>query len=68
MKKITRRSFLKTGAGSLLSLAGAGLGGRYYAESVEPYWLETNLFKIFHPLIPEGFNGLRIVQFSDTHL
>ncbi|WP_409292000.1 metallophosphoesterase [Peribacillus sp. SCS-37] len=68
MKKWTRRSFLKSSLGVLLSAAGAGAGGKYYAEEVEPRWLEVNSYKISHKLIPRGFGGIKIVQFSDTHI
>ncbi|PLT28008.1 metallophosphoesterase [Peribacillus deserti] len=68
MKKKTRRSFIKSSLGALLSLAGTSIGGKYYAEQVEPRWLEVNSFTIAHKLIPKGFNSTKIVQFSDTHL
>lgn len=67
-KNITRRSFIKKSLGSILALSGIGIGGRYYTHEVEPKWLEINTIAISNPLIPKGFSGLRIVQFSDTHL
>ncbi|MFJ7976223.1 metallophosphoesterase [Peribacillus sp. JNUCC 23] len=65
---LTRRSFLKKTVGTILSLTGAGIGGRYYAHDIEPKWIEFNEIIIQHSLIPKGFNGMKIVQFSDTHL
>lgn len=65
---LTRRSFLKKIVGTILSLTGAGIGGRYYAHDIEPKWIEFNEIIIQHSLIPKGFNGMKIVQFSDTHL
>ncbi|WP_028393023.1 metallophosphoesterase [Bacillus cihuensis] len=65
---MTRRSFLKKTVSTLLTLTGAGIGGKYYAHDIEPNWIEFNEIVIQHPLIPKGFNGMKIVQFSDTHL
>jgi predicted MPP superfamily phosphohydrolase len=67
-KKVTRRSFLKRVFGSLLSLAGIGAGGYYYAGHIEPRLLEIKHISISNKLIPKGFNQFKIVQFSDTHL
>lgn len=67
-KKITRRTFLKKGILSLLTLASIGAGGKYYIHNIEPNWLEINHVPIRHDLIPNGFQGLTILQFSDTHL
>lgn len=67
-KNITRRSFIKRTLGAILALFGIGIGGRYYSHEVEPKWLDLSTISISNPLIPEGFNGLKIVQFSDTHL
>ncbi|WP_245676687.1 metallophosphoesterase [Bacillus solimangrovi] len=44
-------------------------GGTYvYARYIEPRLIRTNLEKIVAPQIPESFDGLRILQFSDTHI
>jgi len=64
----TRRGFIKN---SLFFLAGSLLftsAGYTYARLIEPKRLITNKHTIHHPLIPKKFNGIRIVQFSDTHL
>lgn len=67
-KNMSRRSFLKKSAGALLSITGLGMGGHYYAHDIEPGWIDIKRITIKHKLIPEGFNGFKIVQFSDTHL
>lgn len=65
---ISRRTFLKKSLGTLLAVTGAGVGGGYYAHDIEPKWLEIKHLYISHPLIPNGFNGIKMAQFSDTHL
>lgn len=67
-KKISRRTFLKKLAGILLIVIATGTGGYYYARNIEPKLLDINRNKISHPLIPQGFDQFKIVQFSDTHL
>ena len=37
-------------------------------KDIEPSWVDVTHFTYSHPLIPESFNHIRIVQFSDTHL
>jgi uncharacterized protein len=67
-KKIKRRTFLKSTFGTILTVLGLGSGGYFYANQVEPSLLEINKLEIKHPLIPPSFSGVKIVQFSDTHL
>ena len=67
-KKITRRTFVKRVAGSILAMFAAGSGGYYYAKEVETRVLDVNRYSITHPKIPIGFDQFKIVQFSDTHL
>lgn len=67
-KKMTRRSFLKKASASLLALAGAGIGSRFYAERIEPYWVDIINHTITDSHIPNRFSGTTLVQFSDTHL
>lgn len=66
--KISRRVFLKRIFGSLLSIIGIGTGGFYYAREIEPNFLDLQTLSITHSLIPKGFNGVKLIQFSDTHL
>ena len=66
--QISRRNFIKKGFLALLAAAGCGAGGRVYAEHIEPNWLDIVNHTISDPLIPKGFSGIKIVQFSDTHL
>ncbi|KKK34373.1 metallophosphoesterase [Mesobacillus campisalis] len=65
---MTRRSFLKKIFGGLIAIGGAGAGGYYYAHEIEPKLLEITRHTIQSPLLPPGFDGLKIVQFSDTHV
>jgi uncharacterized protein len=65
---MTRRSFIKRIFGGILAIAGAGAGGYYYAHEIEPKLLEVTRHTISNPLLPKGFDGMKIVQFSDTHV
>ncbi|MEH7300565.1 metallophosphoesterase [Neobacillus drentensis] len=67
-KKQTRRTFLKRSFGSFLAVLGVSSGGYLYANRIEPSLLDIQEQQIKHPLIPKGFNGIKMVQFSDTHL
>lgn len=42
--------------------------GYMYARYIEPRQLRIEHHDIRHPLIPKGFDGMKIIQFSDTHL
>ncbi|GHI01414.1 metallophosphoesterase [Neobacillus kokaensis] len=59
---------MKRTIGSLFTLLGLSSGGYYYANKIEPSMLSIEQMDIIHPLIPKSFDGIRIVQFSDTHL
>ncbi|MEH7177357.1 metallophosphoesterase [Neobacillus vireti] len=67
-QKLKRRTFLKRIFGTFLTVLGLGSGGYFYAKRIEPSLLEINKLEIKHSLIPNSFNGIKIVQFSDTHL
>ena len=67
-KKQTRRTFLKRTFGSFLTLLGLNSGGYLYAHRIEPSLLDIQEQQIKHPLIPKSFEGIKMVQFSDTHL
>ncbi|WP_042349109.1 metallophosphoesterase [Bacillus massiliigorillae] len=67
-KKFNRRTFLKRSIATILSISGIGVGSRYYAEYIEPYWIDITNHTISDEYIPNGFSGTTIVQFSDTHL
>jgi predicted MPP superfamily phosphohydrolase len=67
-KKITRRAFIKGTLGGLFTLFGVGLGGYTYANRIEPQILDVNHQYIQHRFIPKSFDGIRMIQFSDTHL
>ncbi|MEH7354618.1 metallophosphoesterase [Neobacillus drentensis] len=67
-KKQTRRTFLKRTFGSFLTLLGLNSGGYLYAHRIEPSLLDIQEQQIKHLLIPKSFDGIKMVQFSDTHL
>ncbi|MGM0902531.1 MAG: metallophosphoesterase [Bacillota bacterium] len=67
-KNLTRRSFIKRMFGGVLVLGGISTGGYYYAHEIEPHMLDITLHDFPSPLLPQEFNGFKIVQFSDTHL
>jgi predicted MPP superfamily phosphohydrolase len=68
VKKLTRRTLLKTSFGALLTIFGLSSGGYVYAHNIEPALLDIQSIQIKHTLIPKSFDGVKIVQFSDTHL
>jgi uncharacterized protein len=67
-KKQTRRTFLKRTFGSFLTVLGLSSGGYLYANRVEPSLIDIQEHNIKHPLIPNSFDGIKMIQFSDTHL
>jgi uncharacterized protein len=66
--KMTRRRFLKGTLGAMLTTIAAGSGGYTYANRIEPSLLDVKKLQMKHALIPKSFDGIKIVQFSDTHL
>jgi CheY-like chemotaxis protein len=68
LKKMTRRRFLKGTFGALLTTVAASSGGYTYAHQIEPTLLDIQSLQIKHSLIPKSFDGIKLVQFSDTHL
>lgn len=68
MKKMSRRQFLKGMFGALAAGALTAGGGYGYARYLEPHMIETTEHTIKSSLIPHGFDGFKIVQFSDAHL
>lgn len=67
-KKVSRRSFLKKLIGTTLITVGSGSAIYYYARDIETRMLKVTEQTIKHHLIPTGFEGCKIIQFSDTHL
>lgn len=65
---MNRRTFLKQTMGVFLGLIGLGGGTYYYAREMEPSMLHIQKETITSAKIPESYNGLKIVQFSDTHI
>ncbi|MDF2904456.1 MAG: metallophosphoesterase [Bacillus sp. (in: firmicutes)] len=68
LKKVSRRFFLKRFLQFGMITLGSGTGIYYYARDIETRMLEITEHIIEHPHIPVGFDGCKIVQFSDTHL
>ncbi|CAN7298628.1 metallophosphoesterase [Paenibacillus sp. LjRoot56] len=65
---LSRRSFLKH---SLLAVGSLGiLSGMSGAYGIfgEPNWIQTTTVKLAYKRYPASFAGMRIVQFSDTHI
>ncbi|MBO0962642.1 metallophosphoesterase [Neobacillus sp. MM2021_6] len=67
-EKQTRRTFLKRSFGSFLAVLGLSSGGYLYAHRIEPSLLDISELDIKHHHIPKSFDGIKMVQFSDTHL
>lgn len=67
-KKMTRRTFIKRlFSFSLSSLILTGVGYSY-ARYIEPRQLKITKHEIHSSKLPQSFDGIRIVLFSDTHL
>lgn len=62
---ISRRKFLKTGAGTAAGIA-AGMG--FYAWKVEPKWLEFTYWRLPIHNLPSHLVGKKFVQISDIHI
>jgi uncharacterized protein len=67
-QKYTRRNFLKKSFSFLISSIFLTTIGYFYARFIEPKRLTVTNHVIYHPLIPKSFDGIKIVQFSDTHI
>lgn len=67
-EQITRRTFIKRAVGTALTAAGLGTGGYFYAREVEPRMLDITRHTIKNAALPSGFDGVRLIQFSDTHI
>ncbi|KOR82567.1 metallophosphoesterase [Paenibacillus solani] len=64
-KKMTRRQFLKSGAAVIF---GSVVAGGAYASLWEPHQLDITRLTLTIPSLPNAFDGLKLVQFSDLHL
>lgn len=65
---MNRRTFLKRVALGLAALAAAPPAGYAYGRYAEPKWLELTEATLTLKRLPEAWDGVRIVQFSDVHL
>lgn len=64
----TRRSFLKKAYTITISSILTTMAGYSYVRYFEPSQLEVNRYTYKSPIIPKSFNGVKILQFSDTHI
>lgn len=67
-EQITRRSFIKRTVGTIITAAGLSTGGYFYAREVEPRMLDITRHTIKNAELPSGFDGIKLIQFSDTHI
>ncbi|RSK53066.1 metallophosphoesterase [Bacillus canaveralius] len=67
-KTVTRRKFIKRAFVAVFTCIAASFGAIFYAREIEPKLLDITTYPIKNPVIPKGFEGFKIVQFSDTHL
>ncbi|MBP1153436.1 MULTISPECIES: metallophosphoesterase [unclassified Paenibacillus] len=67
-RKISRRSFLKKAALTAAGIMAIPPTAYGYARYAERKWLEINEVNLSLPRLPQGMDGIRIVQFSDVHL
>jgi predicted MPP superfamily phosphohydrolase len=64
----TRRGFLKKAYSITIGALLSTTIGYTYSRYIEPKQLETNQFTYKSQLIPQSFDGIKILQFSDIHL
>ncbi|MBM6617633.1 metallophosphoesterase [Bacillus suaedaesalsae] len=64
----TRRKFLKKAFTLTVGTILTTMAGYSYVRYFEPSQLEINRYTYQAPLIPQSFNGIKILQFSDTHV
>ncbi|WP_068672535.1 metallophosphoesterase [Oceanobacillus sp. Castelsardo] len=65
---MNRRTFLKRGIGSLITLFSLSGGGYFYAKELEPRMIKFQHEVIHSKKIPPSFQNFKIAQFSDTHI
>lgn len=67
-KRLNRRTFLKKSLLAVESLAIlTGVSGLYGIFG-ERYWIQSTMVRLSYRRYPASFEGVRIVQFSDTHI
>lgn len=67
-KKVSRREFLKKSRNLIFGTLLTSILGHTYGKYIEPRWIQVTRKTIKHPLISNQSNGIKIVQFGDTHL
>lgn len=67
-KHIDRRTFLKLSMSAIGSLAMLTGSSGIYGVFGERYWIQLKTVQLVYRRYPAAFAGMRIVQFSDTHL
>ncbi|KIL44702.1 metallophosphoesterase [Jeotgalibacillus soli] len=68
IEKMSRRTFLKKVTACLLGSIVIGFWGYVYARYIEPNRLAISALSFESEAVPLRFNGIKIVQFSDTHI
>lgn len=68
LQPIDRRRFIKRGVMWLAGAAGLAAGSAGYSFLFERQWLEIRSQTVSLPSLPNGFKGMKLVQFSDVHL
>lgn len=64
----TRRGFFKKAVTFGISSLLATSFGYFYARFIEPKRITITKHDLSHQSVPSGFDGIKIVQFSDTHI
>jgi uncharacterized protein len=67
-RMMNRRTFLKILGLAFAGMLAAPFAGYGYSRYVEPRLVRTKRITLELPRLPEGFDGMRMVQFSDIHL
>jgi predicted MPP superfamily phosphohydrolase len=64
---LTRRQFLKRSFAKWLGLGLLSITG-FYSYAIETKWIEIEKLSLTIPHLPDAFQNLRIVHFSDLHI
>ncbi|MFF2156499.1 metallophosphoesterase [Paenibacillus chitinolyticus] len=66
--RMTRRAFLAKGKFLIGALLAAPFVSYGYARFAEPHWIRTKHVRLELERLPQAFDGVRVVQFSDVHV
>src|SRR5260370_12823650 len=62
-----RRTCIKTALATTVTTTAAGGGAAFYAQQIEPAWIDINTIPVQLPRLNPAFHGYRLVQISDLH-